>query len=73
MKIELLSIMITNLVIAVGAVWRMGFLLSKIESRLGHVEEKLGIFNNESLRRLADLESRVIYLERTDLRRSPAP
>lgn len=72
MKIELISIIITNLVLVVGAVWRVGALLSKIEARLGHVEEKLGIFNNESLRRISDLESRVIYLERKDPRRSPA-
>lgn len=64
MKIELISIIISNLILVAGAVWRVGFMLSKIESRLGHVEEKLGIFNTESLRRLSDLESRVIYLER---------
>jgi hypothetical protein len=68
MKIELLSIIISNLVLVIGAVWRMGLLLSKIEARLAHVEDKLGIFNGESLRRLSDLESRVLYLERIDLK-----
>lgn len=66
MKIELISIIITNLLLVGGAVWRMGFILSKIEARLAHVEEKVGIFNSESLRRLSELESRVLYLERTD-------
>jgi hypothetical protein len=66
MKLDLISIIITNLVLVVGAVWRMSFLLSKIEARLGHVEEKLGIFNGESLRRLAELEARILYLERTE-------
>lgn len=64
MKFELISIIISNLILVVGAVWRMGIMLSKIEARLAHVEDKLGIFNNESLRRLAELEARVLYLER---------
>lgn len=64
MKFELISIIISNLILVVGAVWRMGIMLSKIEARLAHVEDKLGIFNNESLRRLSELEARMIYLER---------
>lgn len=68
MKLELFSIIISNFVLVIGAVWRVSVMLSKIESRLGHVEDKLGIFNGESLRRLAELESRVIYLERKDPR-----
>jgi hypothetical protein len=68
MKLEAISIIITNLALVVGAVWRMGFLLSKIEVRIVHVEEKLGIFNGESLRRLSDLESRILYLERIEKR-----
>jgi Holliday junction resolvasome RuvABC ATP-dependent DNA helicase subunit len=68
MKLDLISIILTNLVLVVGAVWRMGFLLSKIESRLGHVEDKLGIFNSEALRRISELEARVLYLERVESR-----
>lgn len=70
MKLELISIILTNLILVIGAVWRMGFMLSKIEARLAHVEEKLGIFNGETLRRLSEIESRVLYLERADVHRS---
>lgn len=68
MKLDLIPIILTNLILVIGAVWRMGFLLSKIESRLAHIEDKQGIFNSESLRRISELESRVLYLERAETR-----
>jgi len=66
MHVEAVGIILTNIVLVIAAVWRMSAQLSKIETQLSHVNEKLkdhkegaDAFNI----RLNALEARILKLE----------
>ncbi len=65
MQPETIGMIITNLIVIVGAVWRMSAALSKIETQLSHLNEKMGLHQTNISQRVISLEERVTYLERS--------
>jgi hypothetical protein len=65
MQSETIGIILTNLIVIIGAVWRMSASLSKIETQLSHLNEKMGLHQTNINQRVIALEERVTYLERS--------
>lgn len=65
MTTETIGIVVTNAVIFIGAVWRVSWLLSKIETQLAHVIKDHDDDNAAVNTRLNAHEARILSLERT--------
>lgn len=64
MATEMIGIITTNVVLVLAAVWRVSALLTKIETQLGNVNEKLSTHQNVTGIRLDGFEKRLLKLER---------
>jgi hypothetical protein len=64
MKLELLSIILSNALLMLSAVWRISGKLTTMTEEIKHTNEKLDIHKNGIDLRLASLEERVKDLEK---------
>ncbi len=64
MTIEAVGIITSNVVLVLGAVWRMSALLSKIETQLKHVDDRLNLHAESVKSRMDSFEVRLLNLER---------
>ena len=64
MATEMIGIITTNIVLVLAAVWRVSALLTRIETQLGNVNEKLSTHQQLTGIRLDAFENRMLRLER---------
>lgn len=64
MTAQVIGLFLSNLVILIAAVWRVSFMLGRIDTSLNHMNEKLSLHQAATALRLTSLEERVTYLER---------
>ena len=64
MATEMIGIITTNVVLVLAAVWRVSALLTKIETQLTNVNEKLSTHQSLTGIRLDAFEKRLLKLER---------
>ena len=64
MATEMIGIITTNVVLVLAAVWRVSALLTKIDTQLGNVNEKLSTHQQLTGIRLDAFEKRMLKLER---------
>lgn len=64
MATEMIGIITTNVVLVLAAVWRVSALLTKIETQLSNVNEKLSTHQQVTAMRLDAFEKRMLKLER---------
>lgn len=64
MTTETIGIITTNVVLVIGAVWRVSALLTKIEVQLAHVIKDHKEDNESVNARLSAQEARILNLER---------
>lgn len=65
MATEMIGIITTNVVLVLAAVWRVSALLTKIETQLSNVNEKLSTHQTLTGIRLDAFEKRLLKIERT--------
>lgn len=64
MATEMIGIITTNVVLVLAAVWRVSALLTKIETQLSNVNEKLSTHQQLTAIRQDSFEKRLLKLER---------
>lgn len=64
MATEMIGIITTNVVLVLAAVWRVSALLTKIETQLSNVNEKLSSHQQLTAMRQDAFEKRLLKLER---------
>lgn len=64
MATEMIGIITTNVVLVLAAVWRVSALLTKIETQLSNVNEKLSTHQQLTGIRLDAFEKRLLKIER---------
>ena len=62
--LAILTIIISNAILVLGLVWKASRWVSRIETQLVHVNEKLNSHADSTKVRLDNLEVRVLNLER---------
>lgn len=70
MKLELISIIVSNAILMLSAVWRISGKLTQIVQEVKYLNEKIEIHKDTVDLRLANLETRVGELERNNWKRS---